>query len=75
MHMKNKPPVYVPAAYRGELERLSKAALMDIAWDYARQLTGRAEDDPDLDRATIAELRDRAEIISINRWHHAKAKE
>jgi hypothetical protein len=32
MHIRNKPPAIVPDAYRHELEELSKAALMDLAW-------------------------------------------
>jgi hypothetical protein len=35
MHPKNKPPIFVPPIYQAELDRLSKAALMDIVWSYA----------------------------------------
>jgi hypothetical protein len=40
MHIKNRPPVLVPDAYRVDFERLSKAALMDMVWDYAAQVSG-----------------------------------
>ena len=32
MHPKNHPPVFVPGEYVAELERLTKAALMDLAF-------------------------------------------
>lgn len=42
MNLKNQPPVFVPDEVRAEIEQLSKAALMDMVWDYAVQLTGDA---------------------------------
>jgi len=59
MHLKNKPPVFVPAQFVGEFEKLSKAALMDIAWDYAMQMTGTSDD-----KDAAAELRERAALIN-----------
>ena len=38
MHIRNKPPQFVPVAYRDNIEKLSKAFLMDLAWDLAQQL-------------------------------------
>ncbi len=38
MNLKNKPPVFVPDEFRSEIEKLSKAALMDMVWDYAMQI-------------------------------------
>jgi hypothetical protein len=35
MHPKNKPPIFVPGEYQAEMERLTKAALMDVAWQFA----------------------------------------
>lgn len=32
MHMKNQPPEIVPTQYRAAMEKLSKAALMDLVW-------------------------------------------
>lgn len=44
MHIKNARPVFVPAPYCAEIEKLSKAALMDMAWDMAKQLTPPGDD-------------------------------
>ena len=35
MNLKNKRPVFVTLEFYDEIERLSKAALMDMVWDYA----------------------------------------
>ena len=35
MSAKNKLPILVPPECRDELAKLSKAALMDMVWDYA----------------------------------------
>ena len=59
MNLKNRPPVFVPAEHRAEVEQLSKAALMDMAWDYAKQLAGPA--------STIDEFRARRDIILAHR--------
>ena len=40
MHLRNQGPIFVPDAHAPELEKLSKAALMDMVWDMATQLTG-----------------------------------
>lgn len=68
MNLKNHPPIFVPHRFRAEIEKLSKAALMDIAWDYAMQFAGNAGK-----HATIAELRERIEIIQSHR-EQAKAE-
>lgn len=39
MNLKNQPPAFVPDEVRAEIEKLSKAALMDMVWDYAVQIT------------------------------------
>jgi hypothetical protein len=62
MHLKNKPPVFVPPGYRAEIEKLSKAALMDMVWDYAMQIGGAGSNDMDVAQATIEEFRKRREI-------------
>jgi hypothetical protein len=59
MHPKNKPPAFVPPEYHAELDRLTKAALMDLAWELAA--FGMPDDDD-----TIAEIRKYAAAI-INR--------
>ncbi len=35
MHLRNKRPIFVPFEYQDELEKMSKAALMDLVWDLA----------------------------------------
>jgi len=40
MHLKNKRPVLVPREHEFEIERLSKAALMDMAWSFAVRCCG-----------------------------------
>lgn len=60
MHLKNKPPIFVPTMFQDEIEKLSKAALMDMVWDYAKQIAcpnGEAED------FAMDEFRKRREII------------
>lgn len=69
MNLKNQPPLFVPREYRAEIEKLSKAALMDIVWDFATRCHGH-EDDP---QGIIIELRRTAEIINEHR-EQAKAK-
>jgi len=62
MHLKNKPPVFVPICYRGEMEKLSKAALMDMVWDYAFQMSGA-----NLVDDAMEEFRKRREIVMAHR--------
>ncbi len=57
MNLKNKLPVFVPQEYLTEMEKLSKAALMDMVWDYAEQIAGGE------DGNVIGEFRKRREII------------
>lgn len=40
MNINAKTPVFVPAEYRAEIEELSKAALMDVVWDYCLRFGG-----------------------------------
>lgn len=64
MNLKNKPPVFVPAQFQVEIEKLSKAALMDMVWDYAQSCSAA---DVMNDDATMAEFRKRREIILTHR--------
>ena len=64
MNLKNRPPIFVPARFRVEMERLSKAALMDIAWDRADIATGTAGADDD---AAMREFREHRDIILAHR--------
>ena len=68
MNLKNQPPVFVPAQYRAEIEQLSKAALMDMVWDYATQLAMT----PTNDAAAMDEFRQRRGVVLIHR-NNAKA--
>jgi hypothetical protein len=61
MNLKNKPPVFVPRKYWKELETLSKAALMDMVWDYANQIGGPTEEE------TLEEFRKRRYLILLYR--------
>ena len=62
MNLKNQPPVFVPLCFQAEIEQLSKAALMDMVWDYAFQISGA-----DLVDAAMAEFRARREIVLAHR--------
>jgi hypothetical protein len=76
MHLKNRPPVFVPDSVLGEMEKCSKAALMDMVWDYAVQIAaynipthdarGPLASGPGVD-AALAEFRSRREVILRNR--------
>ena len=63
MNLNAKRPVFVPQEHWAEVEKMSKAALMDMVWDYARQLSGVDSDD-----AALVEFRTRREVI----LHHRK---
>lgn len=62
MNLKNKKPVLIPLEFQGEIEKLSKAALMDMVWDYAYQFSGGALIDKGME-----EFRTRREIILQHR--------
>lgn len=40
MNLKNKPPIFVSGSIAKDLERMSKAALMDIVVDACRRMYG-----------------------------------
>jgi len=63
---RNKPPVLVPPEYRDELAKLSKAALMDMVWDYAMSRTWASGTTPTRE-AILAEFRARWEIVRRDR--------
>jgi hypothetical protein len=62
MNLKNRKPIFVPFEFQYEIEQLSKAALMDMVWDYA--LRNSNEQRPD---EAMAEFRHRREIILTRR--------
>jgi hypothetical protein len=62
MHMNAKRPVLVPKEYWAEIEKLSKAALMDIVWDYAQRCASAQNHE-----AIMDELRAETDIILTHR--------
>lgn len=64
MNLKNQPPIFVPDQFRAEIEKLSKATLMDMLWDLATRCSG---DDSLNNGAVIGEIRHTAEIITTYR--------
>lgn len=56
MHIRAQLPIFVPFEHRGEIEALSKAALMDLVWDMCA-----TSDDP------MAEFRARRDIVLTHR--------
>lgn len=68
MNLKNQGPAFVPDEYQAEFEKLSKAALMDMVWDYAAQIgVADARSNEGDHAATMAEFRKRREIILSHR--------
>lgn len=61
MNLKNQRPIFVPEQFIAEIEKLSKAALMDIAWDLATRCSGG--DDLQVGKI-MTEFRDTAEIVT-----------
>lgn len=75
MNLKNQPPVYVPDEHRAEIEKLSKAALMDMVWDCAMQFAGISDYVFDTDGKAIGEFRARREVIMALRQRQPKLEE
>lgn len=67
MHMNAKPPMFVPKEYRTKIEKLSKAALMDIVWDYATRTVGK---DAEAKEEIFSEVMQTADIITYHRSIH-----
>lgn len=61
MNLKNQRPVFVPLEFQAEIEKLSKAALMDVVWDFAFQI---GEEFPD---KAMEEFRRRWGIVELHR--------
>lgn len=66
MHLNARRPIFVPQEYWAEVEKLSKAALMDLVWDYATRCAA-SESNGDI----IAELRKSAAIVNVHRKNAA----
>jgi hypothetical protein len=71
MNLKNQPPIFIPREHWREIEQLSKAALMDMVWDYAMQVGGAGENDAAVQKATLEEFRRRREIVLEHRKQDA----
>jgi hypothetical protein len=69
MNLKNQPPIFVPPRFCSEIEKLSKATLMDMVWDYATRSVG----DETAESAIMIEVRATAEAITIHRERAAPA--
>jgi len=67
MNLKNQPPVFVPQQHQAEFEQLSKAALMDMVWDYAAQIAGVDGGHQQAIDGVMVEFRTRREIILTHR--------
>jgi hypothetical protein len=72
MNLKNQPPIFVHEAYRAEIEKLSKAALMDIVWDLAQRCAGETDDRP---WQIMEEIQRTADVIMTYRMQARKSKE
>ena len=64
MNLKNRPPIFVPEQLQGEIEKLSKAALMDMVWDLAARCAGCDGGHPQAHAAIMSEIRKTAEVIT-----------
>lgn len=64
MNLKNQRPVIVPAHYSAEIEQLSKAALMDIAWSFAIRCSGQEESQTEIMREF---RRERDTIVAVRK--------
>ena len=61
MNLKNQPPIFVPNQFKAEIEKLPKAALMDMVWDFATRCSGG---DSLASNTIMGEVRQTAEIIT-----------
>src|SRR5262245_40210356 len=68
VNLKNQPPIFMLAQYHPEIEKLSKAPLMDMVWDYAMQMCGASDDDE-----AMKELRDKRDLILDHRRQEFRA--
>lgn len=64
MNLKNQRPVFVPQVYQRDLEKFTKAALMDMVWDLAQRCAGATDDRP---RQIMEEVERTGEIVTTYR--------
>jgi hypothetical protein len=70
VNLKNQPTVFMPPICMFEVERewgMSKAAWMDVAFDYATQISGADITTADGIAEAMNELQNRAELIRLHR--------
>jgi hypothetical protein len=60
VNLKNKRPVFVPDRFQAEIEKFSKAALMDMVWDLCAQTS---LNDPRATDSIMAEVRRVGKLI------------
>jgi hypothetical protein len=66
MNLKNQRPIFVPSNLQAEIEALSKAALMDVAWNLAARLSGLCDDPGEIMKTLRGEI-----DVTL---HHRKAE-
>lgn len=66
MHLKSQRPIFVPHEFCAEIEQMSKAALMDLAWDFAIRCSG-SEDEG----SVMREFRNARDIVLTHRKSHS----
>lgn len=68
MNLQNNGPVFVPREHWPEIEKLSKAALMDMVWDMAKQLTPPDDDGNEAPASdVIGTVRHIADVVTTHR--------
>jgi hypothetical protein len=64
VNVKYRGPVLVPSEHRGEIAKLSKAALMDMVWD----LCGESFKQPD-NADVMIKFRQNWKVVELHRKH------
>jgi hypothetical protein len=70
MGITKRPPHFVPKEFCGEMEKISKAALMDMVWTLAGRIAGNTESGTTSFENTapiVALIREEWEIVKIYR--------
>lgn len=62
MHLHAKPPALVPQEHSREIEKLSKAALMDMVWSFSVRCAGTEDAD-----TVMSEFRREREAVEAAR--------
>lgn len=70
MNLKNQRPVLVPVTYWSDMEKLSKAALMDMVWSFATRCSGQEE----FPRQIMQEVEKERDAVLVVRKHAAAVR-